>query len=73
MEEAHGENGTHVKPDEAALIVDTNGEARICMQEYGDEEEVPYHVALLMAVWIKMRDDEGWAQKLVEEVFDEDD
>lgn len=70
MSDAHSENGTYVKPDEAALIVDKDGDIRISMQEYADDEDVPYHIAVLMAVWIKIRDEEGWAQKLVEEVFD---
>lgn len=72
MQNEHSENGTLVKPDEAALIVDTDGDVRICMQEYGEDEEVPYHVAVIMAVWIKMRDDEQWALDLAQEVFSED-
>lgn len=72
MQDEHSVNGTHVKPDEAALIVDADGAVRVCMQEYGEDEEVPYHVAVIMAVCIKMRDDEQWGLDLAQEVFSED-
>lgn len=72
MEDIHSDHGTVVKPDEAALIVDKQGEVTMCMPEYGDEDEVPYPVMLLTAVWLKMREDDDWAQQLVEEVFDKD-
>lgn len=72
MHDAHSDHGTVVKPNEAALIVDAEGEFRMCMPEYGDEEEVPYAVMVLTAVWIKMRDDQQWALELAEEVFADD-
>ena len=67
--EAHSDHGTVVKPDEAALVVDREGEFRVLMPEYGDDEEVPYAVMVLTALWIKMREDEDWVEHLVEEVF----
>lgn len=73
MHDAHSDHGTVVKPDEAALIVDRDGDFRMCMPEYKDEQEVPYGVMVLTAVWIKMRDDEHWALELAEEVFNDDD
>ena len=73
MQEAHSDHGTVVKPDEAALIVDTNGDIKMCMPEYADEEDVPFYVMVLTAVWIKMREDQQWALELAEEVFNDDD
>lgn len=72
MQDAHSDHGTVVKADEAALIVDTDGDIRMCMPEYSDEEDVPFAVMVLTAVWIKMRDDQEWALQLAEEVFGED-
>jgi hypothetical protein len=69
MQEAHSDHGTVVKPNEAALVVDTDGDMRICLPQYGDAEEVPYSVMVLTAFWIKMREDEEWGLELVEEVF----
>ena len=72
MQEAHSDIGTVIKPDEAALVVAAAGGFRVCMPEYGDEEEVPYSVMVLTAFWTKMREDEEWTHKLVEEVFGDD-
>jgi len=72
MQDAHSDHGTVVKPDEAALIVDSDGDFKMCMPEYGDDDDVPYAVMVLTALWIKMRDDAEWTQELVEDVFGED-
>ena len=72
MPEAHSDHGTVVGPDEAALIVDTAGDVKMCMPDYGDEEDVPYYVMVLSAVWLKIREDEKWAQNILEEVFGDD-
>lgn len=69
MQNEHSVSGTHVGPDEAAIIASDDGQLRVCMPEYGDDEEVPFHVMLLTAVWLKMREDEAWANQLIEEVF----
>ena len=73
MPEAHSDHGTVVKPDEAALVVGTDGDIKMCVPEYGDEEDVPYYVMLLTAVWLKIREDEEWGQNLLDEVFGDDD
>ena len=73
MPDAKDEPGTVVKPNEAALIVDASGDVRMSMPEYSDEEDVPYYVMVLSAVWIKIREDEKWAQNILEEVFGDDD
>lgn len=71
MENPHSDHGTVVKPDEAALIVDADGDFKMCMPDYGDDDDVPYAVMVLTALWIKMRDDAEWTQELVEDVFGE--
>ncbi|MDA0653218.1 MAG: hypothetical protein O3C49_08080 [Proteobacteria bacterium] len=72
MQDAHSDHGTVVKPNEAALIVDADGNIKMCMPEYSDEEEVPFFVMVLTAVWLKMRDNEQWGLELAEEVFSDD-
>jgi hypothetical protein len=72
MEDPHSDHGTVVKPDEAALIVDTDGNLKMCMPDYAEEEEVPFYVMVLTAVWLKMRDDNRWGLELAEEVFSGD-
>jgi hypothetical protein len=72
MEDAHSDHGTVVKASEAALIVTDDGDLKMCMPEYEDEEDVPFFVMVLTAVWLKMRDDEQWGLELAEEIFAED-
>lgn len=72
MEDAHSDHGTVVKSNEAALIVDADGNLKMCMPEYADEDEVPFFVMVLTAVWLKMKDDEQWGLELAEEIFADD-
>ena len=72
MEDSHSDHGTVVKQNEAALIVDKDGNLKMCMPDYAEEEEVPFYVMVLTAVWLKMRDDDQWGLELAEEVFSGD-
>lgn len=72
MKNEHSINGTHIEPDESALIIGANGDFRLCMPEYGDDEQVPYQVAIISAIWLKLRNDENWAGRIVEEAFADD-
>ena len=72
MQNDHSVNGTHVEPNESALIIGSNGDFRLCMPEYGDDEAVPYQVAIISAIWLKLRNDENWAATIVEEAFADD-
>ena len=72
MQESHSDHGTVVQPNEAALIVTAEGELTMCMPEYADDDEVPFPVMVLTAVWLKMKDDNQWGLELAEEVFSQD-
>lgn len=72
MQSEHSKHGTHIGPDDSALIVGANGEFRLCMPDYEDGKDVPFQAAIIMAIWLKLRNDETWAGRIVEEAFADD-
>jgi hypothetical protein len=47
-----------IKPNEAGLIAEENGEFRLIMPEYLDDEDVPPAALLLAAISMKLSDPE---------------
>ena len=72
----HPDGGTLIMPDEAALIVDDNGELRLILPDYEDDSDIPPSALLLAAVLVRS-DDEEWTNEmsafLLERYSDEDD
>lgn len=66
---AHSDHGTVVKPHEAALIAEENGEFHLIFPDLGDDVEVPKTNQLLAAIFMKVNDDE-WVSEMLQ-VFDE--
>ena len=52
------DQGTIIGPNEAALVAEENGELRLILPEYDDDEEVPPMVLLLAAITVKLKDQE---------------
>lgn len=50
---------TLIGPNETALVAEESGEIRLVLPELGDDEEVPPMALLLVAVSLKL-DDEEW-------------
>ena len=71
MPESDGGQGTILKPDDAALVIDSAGEARLCMPANQDDEEVPRHVLFLTAIMMKLGD-EAWVDDFIAECFQRD-
>ena len=69
MPPAHSDHGTVLTPNEAALVVDSGGEARLCLPGYTDDEEVPRHVLFLTAVMMKLGD-EVWVDQFIADCFE---
>ena len=63
------ETGTHLGPDEAALIVDAAGELSLLLPEYPEDQPVPPMVLLLAAVARKAASDPAWVEALIEQTF----
>ena len=69
------EDGTLVEADEAALIVGEDGELRLILPDYEDDNDIPPGALLLAAVLVRS-DDEDWVYEmsafLLERYADED-
>ncbi len=52
---------TIIGPNEAALVAEENGELRLILPEYDDDEDVPPMALLLVAVTLKLGD-EKWLE-----------
>lgn len=59
MSTAKKNEETIVEPNEAALVVEEDGEFRLILPDYADDEDVPFPVSLLVAISLKL-DDENW-------------
>ena len=68
MTDKKQEPGTVLGPNDAALVIDPNGEARLCMPEHKDDEEVPRHILFLTAVMMKLGD-EAWVDDFIADYF----
>ncbi len=53
------DQGTIIGPNEAALVAEENGELRLILPEYDDDEDVPPMVLLLAAIIVKLKD-QNW-------------
>lgn len=60
----HSDHGTVIRPTEAALVVDEDGEMRMLMPGYADDQEVPLMVLLLGAVLVRSRDPD-WIEEML--------
>ena len=47
---------TIIGPNEAALVAEENGELRLILPDYDDDEDVPPMVLLLAAIIVKLQD-----------------
>ena len=47
---------TIIGPNEAALVAEENGELRLILPDYDDDEDVPPMVLLLAAIIVKLKD-----------------
>ena len=69
------EDGTLVDADEAALIVGEDGELRLILPDYEDDNDIPPGALLLAAVLVRS-DDDDWVNEmsafLLERYSDED-
>ena len=63
--------GTALGPDDSALVIDTDGQARLCLPNHGDDDEVPRHILFLTAVMMKL-DDEAWVESFIADCFKQD-
>jgi hypothetical protein len=52
------EEQTIIKPSEAGLVAEEDGEFRLIMPEYEDDEDVPQGALLIAAISIKLNDPE---------------
>lgn len=59
---------TILEPDDAALVIDANGKARLCLPDHKDEETVPQHILFLTAVMMKLGD-EAWVESFIDDHF----
>lgn len=62
----HSDTGTVLAPDQAALVVDKDGELSLLFPDYGEDGEVPAMVVLLAAVAQKANDPE-WVEAMIGE------
>ena len=60
----HSDHGTVLKPTEAALVVDEDGEMRMLMPDYAEDQHVPLMVLLLSAVLVRSCDPE-WIEEML--------
>ena len=59
MSDADKNEDTIIGPKKAALIVEEDGEFRLILPDYGDDADVPFQVSLLVAISVKLND-ENW-------------
>jgi len=57
------EDGTLVEAEEAALIVGEDGELRLILPDYEDDNDIPPGALLLAAVLVRS-DDEDWVNEM---------
>ena len=57
------EDGTIVVANEAALIVGEDGELRLILPDYEDDNDIPQGALLLAAVLVRS-DDENWINEM---------
>ena len=57
------EDGTLVEAEEAALIVGEDGELRLILPDYEDDNDIPPSALLLAAVLVRS-DDEDWVNEM---------
>ena len=57
------EDGTLVDATEAVLIVGEDGELRLILPDYEDDNDIPPAALLLAAVLVRS-DDEGWVNEM---------
>ena len=63
----HDDFGTVLRPDQAALIFDTEDGLQVTLPKYHHDEMVPDLVALLVAVMVKSGDAE-WVATMLDEI-----
>ena len=57
------EEGTLVRANEAALVVDEDGELRLILPDYEDDNDIPQGALLLAAVLVRAEDEE-WINEM---------
>lgn len=70
MQDAHSDHGTVLNSNEAALVIEADGGAKLYFPQYKDDEEVPRLVLFLAAVMTKIDDDE-WVDEILSEAYGE--
>ncbi len=68
MGDSHNKNRTILEADDVALVIKSDGEATLCLPDYEDDDEVPRHTLLLVALMNKM-EDEDWVDKIISEIL----
>ena len=68
MPKNQNNHGTVLDPEDSALVIDTNGQARLCMPDHSDDDEVLRHILFLTAVMMKL-DDEAWVDGFIADCF----
>ena len=61
----HAEGGTVLQPSEAAIIWDARGEPRLAIPDMPDDAQVPPHIMILMAIFIRFQRDSQWRGELL--------
>jgi hypothetical protein len=66
IHEAHTDHGTIVSETDAAVIVSADGTPSLLLPEYKIGDEIPFSVAALISVAMKLQD-ERWVRDLIAE------
>ena len=59
----HPDDGTHITSKEAALVVGEDGDFRLILPDYEDDNDIPPGALLLAAVLVRS-EDEDWANEM---------
>lgn len=59
----HPDDGTLIQSNEAALVVGEDGELRLILPDYEDDNDIPPGALLLAAVLVRS-EDEDWANEM---------
>ncbi len=70
MATTNDDQGTIIGPNEAALVAEENGELRLILPEYDDDEDVPPMVLLLAAIIVKLKD-QDWLDETMAALDDQ--
>ncbi|ABE61486.1 hypothetical protein Nham_0597 [Nitrobacter hamburgensis X14] len=63
-EEAHTDHGTVLKPDQAALVFDTDGRMSVVLPDMSPDAEIPTGWQLMLAI-IQKYNDPDWVAEMV--------